>query len=239
MKALELTYGNLLRMSFLVLNPFKKAVIKTQCKVHKYINIQALKILKNDNHTSAYEFFGKYIMALNDGAVWADQDFKSSGHFYNPHKKKGMYGAQNAMNLGRAYYQKSLDLWGLKEPEKSLFYLGATLHIIQDMTIPQHANIRLLDNHRQYENFVKRTYQYCDDFKVESGAYRLNTIDEYIRFNARIALKIYKKFKVIPDTELRYYRTTKCILPLAARTTAGCMLTFYDDMKKEQRKKLH
>ena len=239
MKALESTYGNLLRMSFFVLNPFKKAVIKTQCKVHKFINIQALKILKNDNYTSAYEFFGKYIMSINDGSVWADQDFKSSGHFYNPHKKKGMYGAQNAMNLGEAYYKRALDLWGVEEPEKSLFYLGAALHIIQDMTIPQHANIRLLDNHRQYENFVKRTYQYCNDFKAERGTYRLDTINEYIRFNARIAMKVYKKFKVIPDEELRYYRTTKCTLPLAAKTTAGCMLTFYKDIKEKQRKKLH
>lgn len=239
MNVVESTYGNLLRASFLILNPFKKAVIKTQCKVHKFLNIQALKILKNDHYVNAYDFFGKFIMSMNDGAVWADQDFKSSGHFYNPHKKKGMYGAQNAMKLGQEYYQKALDLWGIDEPEKSIFYLGAALHIIQDMTIPQHANIRLLDNHRQYENFVKRTYQYCNAFKVEHGAYRLHTIDEYIRFNARVALKVYKKFKEIPDAELRYYRTTKCTLPLAARTTAGCMLTFYDAIRDKQRKKLN
>ena len=239
MNVLESTYGNLLRASFLILNPFKKAVIKTQCKVHKFLNIQALKILRNDHYTNAYDFFGKFIMPMNDGAVWADQDFKSSGHFYNPHKKKGMYGAQNAMKLGQEYYQKALDLWGLEEPEKSFFYLGAALHIIQDMTIPQHANIRLLDNHRQYENFVKRTYQYCNEFKVEHGTYRLHTIEEYIRFNARVALKVYKKFKEIPDTELRYYRTAKCTLPLAARTTAGCMLTFYNDIWEKQRKKLN
>ncbi|MEW9121850.1 MAG: zinc dependent phospholipase C family protein [Thermotaleaceae bacterium] len=239
MKLLENAYGSILKTSFLVLNPLKRAVIKTQCKVHKFINIQALKILKQDGHIKAYEFFGTYIMDINDGAVWADQDFKSSGHFYNPYIKRGMYGAGNAMKLGIGYYKKALELWELAEPEKSLFYLGAAMHIIQDMTIPQHANIKLLDNHRQYENFVKRIYEYTEALKAEKGTYCLDSIEEYIRFNARIAMKIHKKFKMIPNAELRYFRTAKCSLPLAQRTTAGCMLTFYRDIVKLQKKKLH
>ena len=32
------------------------------------------------------------------------------------------------------------------------------------------------------------------------------------------------------DDEERYYRVTKCSLPLAERTTAGCMLMFYKDI---------
>ena len=64
------------------------------------------------------------------------------------------------MDLGIDYYQEALSLWAKGEFNKSLFYLGATLHIIQDMTIPQHANIRLLDDHHQYESYVKHTYEY-------------------------------------------------------------------------------
>lgn len=69
------------------------------------------------------------------------------------------------------YYAKAIDLWHKEEINDALFYLGAALHIIQDMTVPQHANIRLLDNHHQYETFVKRSYKYTKSFKVDTGAY--------------------------------------------------------------------
>ncbi len=134
------------------------------------------------------------------------------------------------MELGLDYYTKAITLWKEGEFNKSFFYLGAALHIIQDMTIPQHANIRLLDNHRQYETYVIRSYQYIDDFKVSSGAYRLDTVEEYIQFNARVAIKIYKKFKPISDEERRFYTITRCALPLAKKTTAGALIMFYHDL---------
>jgi phospholipase C len=177
-----------------------------------------------------YNFFNYYISDINKGAVWADQDFKSTNHFYNPYKKKGLYGRKNAMDLGVDYYLKAINLWEGSKFNKSMFYLGAALHITQDMTIPQHANIRLLDNHRQYENYVKYTFKKLDDFNVEKGAYLLDSIENYIKFNARVALKIYKKFKSIQNDEERFFRVTKCSLPLAKRTTAGAMIMFYKDI---------
>ncbi|HSH34819.1 zinc dependent phospholipase C family protein [Schnuerera sp.] len=197
MDILETTYDYILKAVFGIANPVKKTIIKTQCKVHKAINIYALRILRNDNYLSEYNFFSSYILDINEGTVWADQDFKSSNHFYNPYKKKGLYGRKNAMDLGVDYYSKAIKFWASGDFNKSLFYLGAALHIVQDMTIPQHANIRLLDNHRQYESYVNRTYKYIDDFEVNKGACLLDSIEEYIRFNARVAIKIYKKFNMI------------------------------------------
>lgn len=233
MKILENTYGNFLQAAFIVLNPFKKAVIKTQCKVHKYINVQALEVLKNDGYKQEYNFFSSHIMPINDGAYWADQDFKSSGHFYNPHTKKGLYGRGNAADSAKEYYEKALTLWSIGEFDKAMFYFGAATHLVQDMTIPQHANIRLMDNHKQYETFVRRTYRYVKEFRAEKGSILFDTINEYIRFNARVAMKVHKKFKVIRENEQRYYRTTRCVLPLAERTTAGCMVMFYKDIMAE------
>lgn len=234
MNLIESTYGKALRLSFAILNPFKKAVIRTQCKVHKFINIIALDILKNDHYLKEYDFYLHFIDPINEGAVWADQDFKSSGHMYNPYTKKGLYGRKNAMDYAKKYYKKATDLWNIGEEEKALFYFGAALHILQDMTIPQHANVRLLDSHRQYENFVKKTYRYIKEFKAGQGAYILDSIEEYIRFNARTAIKVYKKFKILEDDETRFYKVSSCILPLSQRTTAGCMVTFYNEVIKKK-----
>ena len=228
----EKTYDYVLKTVFGIANPIKKSLIRTQCKVHKYINLRALNIIKNDEYFEEYNFFSSYILDINQGAVWADQDFKSTNHFYSPYKKKGLYGRKSAMDLGVDYYSKALNLWDKGEFNQSLFYLGATLHLIQDMTIPQHANIRLLNNHRQYENYIKRTYEYLEDFQVDTGSYLLDSVEDYIRFNARIALKIYDNFKKIRNHEYRYYRIAKCALPLAKRTTAGAMIMFYNSTLK-------
>jgi len=125
------------------------------------------------------------------------------------------------------YYVRAIRYWKKAESGKSLFYLGAALHLIQDVTIPQHVNIRLLEDHRQFENFVKRTYQNVNAFQAYHGAYVLSNIENYMKFNARTALKIYKRFRNVKNDESRYYRITKCTLPLAERTTAGAMIMFY------------
>ena len=134
------------------------------------------------------------------------------------------------IDLAVQYYTRSLELWRVGDFNKSLFYFGAAVHLIHDMSIPQHANIRLLDNHKQYETFVKRSYQYVQEFRADKGAYLLDTIEEFIRFNARVALKIHKRFKSVTDDEKRYYLITKCNLPLCQKTTAGAMVMLYNDL---------
>ncbi len=237
MNLLEKTYSKALNLSFAALNPLKKQVIHTHCRVHKFINIQGIRILQNDGYSKEYDFFMNFITPMNKGAVWADQDFKSNGHFYNPTSKKGLYGGKNAMALGEEYYNKAIKLWTLGNFDRSLFYFGAALHILQDMTIPQHANVKLLDNHKQYETFVKKTYTYISDFRCNKGAFLLDSMNEYIRFNARMALKVYRRFKKIKKDEERFYKIARCGLPIAQRTTAGCMILFYQTIFKREIKK--
>lgn len=229
MESFEATYDRVLNTIFSVTNPIKKTLINTQCEVHKFINIHALRILKNDGYYSQYQFFDNHIADINKGAVWADQDYKSSTHFYNPFKKKGLYGRMDAMELAIDYYYTALGLWNMGDLNESMFYLGATLHLIQDMTVPQHANIRLLGNHRQYETYIKLTYKHAKEFLVSKGTYTLDNIEDYIRFNTRVTIKIHKRYKNIEDDD-RFYHIAKCGLPLALRTTAGALVTFYNDM---------
>lgn len=229
MEGFEATYSRVLNTVFSVTNPFKKVMIKTQCEVHKAININALRILKNEDYYKEYHFFNKYISEINKGAVWADQDYKSSNHFYNPFKDKGLFGRSDAMELGRDYYYNALALLILGDLNESMFYLGAALHIIQDMTVPQHANIRLLNSNRQYETYIKRSYKYIKEFKINEGTYILDSVEEYVRFNTRVAIRIDRHFRAIPDEEDRFYRIARCGLPLAQRTTAGAFVTFYKD----------
>lgn len=229
---LEKTYGKLFRYATIAINPFKKAVIHTECQIHKFINFQALEILKNDNFLEANTFFSDFIVQLNEGVVWADQDFKSSGHFYSPTKNKGLFGNKDALSLATEYYSYALEFWNKEDIDLAIFYLGASIHLVQDMTVPQHANIKLLDDHRKFENFIKKIYLFTPEFKVSNGGYYIESIEEAIRYNARIAMKTYSKLMYILDDNLRNYTISKYMLPLAERTTAGCLMRFYKDIAK-------
>lgn len=88
---MESAYHSFLKTAFFLLNPMKKMIIKTECAIHIRINQQALTILKHDGYERAFHFYERSLEPINQGAVWADQDFKSSNHFYHPYKKKEVY----------------------------------------------------------------------------------------------------------------------------------------------------
>lgn len=229
MDMIESIYNRFLTGIFTLANPIKKTVKRTECKIHICINYYALGTIFDNGLINKYNVFNTYIDSINEGAVWADQDFRSSSHFYNPIKKRGLFGRKNAMDLAIEYYSKSIKLWPSNR-NKSMFFLGAGVHIIQDMTVPQHANIKLLGNHHQYETFVKKQYMHFESYSEDLKPYILDSISEYVRFNSRLALIIYDKFKNIKEDEKRFLQTTKCTIPLAIRTSAGLMILFYKDI---------
>ena len=53
---IEKTYGNALKGIFFAVNPLKKKILKTHCTVHKFIMIQAIRILNNDGHKEEADF---------------------------------------------------------------------------------------------------------------------------------------------------------------------------------------
>lgn len=230
MDRLENTYNSILNRMFAVVNPIKKSVKKTECKVHIFLNEHALDILLEGKYLKEYNFFNSYIWDINEGAVWADQDFRSSSHFYNPFKKRGLYGRKSAMDLAREYYKNAINYWKYGDKKMGMFFLGAAVHIVQDMTVPQHANIKLLDDHHQYESFVKKVYKDLEGFNTLKEPYILDKFEDYIRFNTRVALKVHRKFEKVKEDNCRFLKIIKCTLPLAKRTTAGALLLFYNDV---------
>jgi phospholipase C len=115
-----------------------------------------------------------------------------------------------------------------------MFYLGAACHLAQDMTVPQHVNIRLLGHHKKYETWVKKMYLEHDYFKVKDGGIYFDSASKYIDYNSRLAIEIYKKHKVEEVLHKRFHDITAEILTLAQRTTAGIMLKYYNDIRKNE-----
>lgn len=232
MNAIEKSYSFVFKNVLKAVNPLKKKVIRTECEVHQFINNQALSILKNDGFYTEYKLFSFYKDAINDGTIWADQDFKSSNHFYNPYNGKGLYGNSNAMRECTLYYTKALNEYLKGNVKNSMFYLGAAAHLIQDMTVPQHVNIKLLDNHRKYEVWVIEQYKTQKKFRASSDGIYLNSIKEFIHYNSKSALEIYGKYEGIENNSQKFYNITLVQLVIAQKTTAGIMSKFFKDISK-------
>lgn len=230
-KRLENVYGTALSKTLRAINPIKKTVIKTDCEVHLFIQQSALDILKSEGYHREFELFQAFIPQINKGLVWADLDFKSYHHFYNPRVERGRFGYEdNALTVTRSYYNKALKFFAMGNYERSMFYFGAACHIVQDLTIPQHAKGKLLDNHRQFEVYVKSNYKNIKRFKSHEKPIYLYSMEEYINFNAQNALKLDYMYKNIESLSTKFYLIATKSITLAQRSTAGCMLMFYRDI---------
>ena len=230
MKTLEKSYSFVFKNTIRAVNPIKRRIMKAECKVHMFINNQAVEILRNDGHRSAYKLMSYYIDDINAGVVWADQDLKSSNHFYNPYTEKGLYGSGNAKTECITYYTKALNYYFHGDMKSAMFYLGAACHLIQDLTVPQHANVMLLNNHRSYEKWVIRVHRHHDEFKINWGGIYLNSLVNYLEMNGKKAISTFKRHSQVKNRNERFFKITAVTLILAQRTTAGMMLKFYKDL---------
>ena len=229
--ALENVYATALSNTFKMVAPIKRNIIKTDCEVHIFIQENALNILKANGYEGEYEFFKMYMPQVNKGLVWADQDFKCYHHFYNPKLQKGKFGYDdNALTVAKSYYNRSIKYLSIGNYERAMFYFGAACHIIQDLTIPQHAKGKLLDNHRQFEVYVKSNYKKMKRFKTEDKPILLDSIDSYIEYNANLALDLDYMYRGITNLTTKFYLTAIKAITVSQRTTAGCMLMIYDDL---------
>lgn len=231
-KEFETTYGKTLKGLMVTVNPIKKRIMKTHCIVHKFINIQSIEILKNEGYSEVNSFYKGYIKELNNGVTWADQDFKSSNHFYHHVKGTGLYGFSNALTEFEKYYKTALRFVEAGDIKQGLFYFGAACHLVQDATVPQHVNNKLLKSHRNFELWIISKLMSDYSFPILNEIIEHEDIKDYIKNNALFANETYIAYANIRDKEDRYKKISTLIVQRAQKTTAGLMLNFYNDIKK-------
>ena len=140
---------------------------------------------------------------------------------------QGLYGCKSSKQLFRKYYGCALVHWDCGDKDKSIFYLGAAVHLVQDATIPQHGSVKLLKSHRKYEQWIQKVHDNFLHYSVlNNGIYLENPFD-YIEKNAKEAIEAYTKYSLIKDPSEKFFRIANRAFPLAQKTTAGCLMNFY------------
>lgn len=231
---IEKSYGHIMKSLFYISNPIKKRIIKTYCIIHKHICEQGIIILFNEKYYEEFRLYQKYIDSIKEGVTWADQDYKSSNHFYHYSKGIGLYGFSNALIECNKYYNYAIGYIQAGDIKKGMFYFGAACHLVQDATVPQHVNNQLLNNHRNFEQWIIiKVQNNIYDFNVNKGIIRYISIDDYIKNNAKKANEIYMKHYDENNLDVRYFHMASECIKLAQITTSGFMIDFYKDLKNK------
>ena len=202
--------------------------VRGDSATHSFINEQGRKILFNDGHKKAFQFFQIFAEPLDSGVLWVDTGLKSTCHLYDPDTQSGMWFWPSAAEKCTEFYNKARKLWQQKKHDKAIFYLGAAIHLVQDMCVPHHAACKIFGSHMDFEDWAE---SHKDHYKVtRGGIYDLALKpEEWIAENARLAKAFYPL--VEDGARTGYHQAAEILLPQAQRTTAGFLLQFYNQLK--------
>ncbi|HHY44219.1 MAG TPA: phospholipase [Firmicutes bacterium] len=208
--------------------PFQKLLDKSG-KTHRFLTELAVKVLTNDGYEEAAAFMKKRLDKIIKGNYWADSLWMNSTHHYNPRTKRGLWIWPGAADQIKNWFSLATSLWD-KDIEKSMFVLGACLHIVQDCCQPYHSNGRVFQGHQKYEKWVDKNKEL---FAVEEGGiYRLSETPEgWAIANAEFSAPYIDA--VSGPSEKAKMEATSLLIPRAIRTTAGFMLFFLEHVRGE------
>lgn len=195
---------------------------------HDFFLRQAFEVLTFDGKENVRTFFEPYYTQIRKGLFWADRGWKNVCHFYaNPENSESTHWP-GATAEAQYYFNHALSYFP-KDVLKGMFYFGASLHIIQDMTEPHHAVGSVFDGHQEFEKWA--THHWKDFLTHQGGIYPSFTHpSQWVEHNARLSASYYPFVSTQNHCNEETYKTAaKDIIPLTIQTTAG-----YLDFMKNQ-----
>lgn len=207
-----------------VATPLQMILDFTPGETHIFLNKQGVKILHNDGYKKISRYLNHHLPEINRGVVWADKGWKNFAHYLNPYKSRGIWPWPNAITECNEYFKQALQYWRQGQILKSMFFLGSSVHLVQDMCVPHHARAVALKGHLAYERWVLQNHPSYAIYN--NGLYNLTTsVSGWVKFNAKMAWRHFPNV-CRNATEDMYHQSTKELLTMAQRSTAGFFLYF-------------
>lgn len=150
---------------------------------HEHCLKQAYIVLKQDGKEAMSPFFQPYHSWIRKGLFWANKGWKNVCHYYADPANPSKLSWPGASGEAQYYYNQAMLNFPV-DVLKGMFYLGAALHIIQDMCVPHHSQGVVFDGHQEFERWARKHWQ---EFAVtEKGLYMDFTHpSQWIEYNAR------------------------------------------------------
>lgn len=192
---------------------------------HGFINRQAMAILAADGYMEEAAWLLRQINALCEGGDWADSGWKNVGHMYDPQTGRGFKGWPSAPQMLRTYWEQARRYQAEGDEATAAFYLGAAVHIVQDLCVPHHAAATLWHGHREFELWAAR---YRHRFAVHTGGlYNLaRTPEGWVMANADYTRNNWSHCLTTTLARPLLHAAVGDLLPRAQRSTAGFIAYF-------------
>lgn len=214
----------LLRLLLTAAAPFQ-GLIAPISGTHGFINRQALAILAADGYRDEASWLLSQIDALCEGGDWADVGWKNVGHMYDPMTGRGFKGWPSAPQMVRTYWDLARRSQAEQDEPAAAFYLGAAVHLVQDLCVPHHAAATPWHGHREFETWAARHRHH---FAVhQGGLYDLAPTPEgWVLKNAAYTRTHWSDCLTVTPPRSLLYAAVGDLLPRAQRTTAGFIAYF-------------
>lgn len=188
---------------------------------HTFCNQQALSILEQDGLEEQARLLRSQLVMVNRGTLWADRGWKYFAHYLEPVSGKGLGPWPDAAGECDEYYQRALACWHRGRKDLAFFYLGAAVHLVQNLCVPYHACGVAFNGHQKYEAWAQ---EHCGLFRVNSGGYYqvASYAGDWVYANAYLSREYYPRICI----REQYHEVTRVLLDLAQRTTAGFFTYF-------------
>ena len=215
------------QLLLLVASP-AQPLIDQASPTHGFLFRQAAAILERDGFSPVAALMNEGMDLLIAGSTWADQGWRNGAHFFDPDLENGLRGWPHAVDACELYFGRALQCAWQGDSQKAMFYLGASCHIVQDLSEPHHAAARVLDGHRAFERWARMHYP---RFAAEgNGLYGLGQrAAGWAVSNAREA-KPWLSSATPWAGPLAWEEAASVLLPLAQRVTAGFLQWAYETL---------
>lgn len=215
----------------LVAMPLQK-VIDRCGNTHKFLTREGIRVLRLDGWENAWAFFCQHTDTLVKGNLWADAFWKNAFHHFDPETKQGLWVWPAAPEQCRNWFDQAVSLWRKGNLRRSLFLLGACVHIVQDACQPYHSNCKVVMGHQKYERWADKNKKRLA--QVRGGTYGLSSHPEdWVVSNAEFSHSFLHS--VLPRSRSEpKEQATAALLSRAAQTTAGFLLFFLETLADSQ-----
>ncbi|TGE34125.1 phospholipase [Desulfosporosinus sp. Sb-LF] len=179
----------------------------------------AYEVLEHDGKEDIATFFKVHHFMLTKGLLWADRGWKNVNHFYRNPDKQGILQWPGAMAECQYYFNKA-SIFLPRNVSKGMFFLGAALHLVQDMCVPHHSLGIVFDGHKEFEAWATRNW---NEFSVTRGLYMpFSHSAQWIEYNASVSGPLYPLVSQERGcSEESFTEASEVLIPLTIASSAG------------------
>lgn len=202
---------------------------KTDC--HPTVVDLAMDVLEDDGYTYLVSYLidsenlGRIKKAITD----CDRLDLALNHYYSPITGGGLAGATAADEVAQTFFNNAVGYYESGDVSTAWYYLGWSLHVVQDLFVPFHSNLDPVNGHAEFEQFV---YDYRFFYPPPAnGTYNVaSNASLWVDYAATVSYPYYDGISGMNATNANFDAAAVVLFPAAIGLTAGYIRFFADEV---------